>query len=74
MFYVHICLCMLIVIVMFVLLPAWRIKLLQYVGYLAGVHVCIRIISFLFLSVANWPVTSSHENTKERVLLILLVL
>jgi len=29
MFYVHICLCMLIVIVMFVLLPAWRIKLLH---------------------------------------------
>ena len=26
MFYVHICLCMLIVIVMFVLLPAWRIN------------------------------------------------
>ena len=33
MFYVHICLCMLIVIVMFVLLPAWRINFFITLGH-----------------------------------------
>jgi len=47
MFYVHICLCMLIVIVMFVLLPAWRINFFIRRIYEVTCFVCFSLVTNL---------------------------